>query len=256
VTTVLVTGATGGIGSALVDALLERGDDVVALDRIERASADARVRSYVLDVLDESAVTAALADAAAAGRAIRHVVAIAGGALPAEKACTDPAALALDVFRQSVDQNLTSAWIVLRAALPHLRAVDGDRSVTLTSSTDALSAYGLPAYAAAKAGLLGLVRSLAAVLGADGIRINAVAPGDVPTERNRREWAHVPGWYDRLRDASVLGRLGTPEDVAATFLAAIDLQHLTGQTLVVDGGQTVPRPDAGARADAAREAAR
>jgi NAD(P)-dependent dehydrogenase (short-subunit alcohol dehydrogenase family) len=253
VTTVLVTGATGGIGSALVAALLARGDDVVALDRVGRRGSDPRVRSYDLDVLDEDAVVAALADAAANGSAIRHVVAIAGGALPAEKACTDPAELPLAVFRQSLDQNLTSAWVVLRAALPHLRGVDGDRSVTLTSSTDALAAYGLPAYAAAKAGLLGLVRSLAGVLGADGIRINAVAPGDVPTERNRREWAHVPGWYDRLREASVIDRLGAPQDVAAAYLATIDLQHLTGQTIILDGGQTIARPDAGARADAARE---
>ncbi len=154
---------------------------------------------------------------------------------------------------RSLDQNLVTAWIALHAALPHLRAVGGDRSITLTSSTDALAAYGLPAYAAAKAGLLGLVRSLAATLGADGIRINAVAPGDVPTARNVREWAHVPGWYDRLREASVLDRLGTPADIAETYLALIDLQHVTGQTIVVDGGQTIARPDAGARADARGE---
>ena len=177
-------------------------------------------------------------------------MAIAGGALVAEKACVDPAALPLDVFRASLEQNLTTAWIVVRAAVPALRRADGDRSITLTSSTDALASYGLPAYAAAKAGLLGLVRSLAAPLGADGIRINAVAPGDVPTPRNVREWAHVPGWYDRMRDASVLGRLAEPEDVAAAYLALIDLRHVTGQTFVVDGGQTVARPDAGARAAA------
>jgi len=241
VSAVLVTGAAGGLGSALTDALLARGDQVVALDR---TAVEARegMRSYAVDLLDEAAVVAALADATAAGPGIRHVVAIAGGALPDEKACVDPAELTLEVFRRSLDQNLITAWITLRAALPHLRAVDGDRSITLTSSTDALAAYGLPAYAAAKAGLLGLVRSLAATLGADGIRINAVAPGDVPTERNVREWAHVPGWYDRLREASVLDRLGTPPDIAATYLALIDLQHVTGQTIIVDGGQTIARP--------------
>ncbi len=241
---VLVTGAAGGLGAALVDALLARGDQVVALDRSE-VEARTGVRSYAVDLLDEVAVAGALAEAVA-GVAIRHVVAIAGGALPDEKRCVDPVALSLEVFRRSLDQNLVTAWIVLRAALPHLRALGGDRSITLTSSTDALAAYGLPAYAAAKAGLLGLVRSLAATLGADGIRINAVAPGDVPTARNVREWAHVPGWYDRLREASVLDRLGTPEDIAATYLALIDLQHITGQTIVIDGGQTIARPGAGA----------
>ena len=244
---VLVTGAAGGLGAALVEALLARGDQVVALDRAEVGAREG-VRGYAVDLLDEAAVTRALDDASAAGIAIRHVVAIAGGELPDEKSCVDPAALPLDVFRRSLDQNLVTAWIALRAALPHLRPLAGDRSITLTSSTDALAAYGLPAYAAAKAGLLGMVRSLAATLGADGIRINAVAPGDVPTERNVREWAHVPGWYDRLREASVLDRLGTPPDIAATYLALIDLQHVTGQTIVVDGGQTIARPDAGARA--------
>jgi 3-oxoacyl-[acyl-carrier protein] reductase len=249
-TGVLVTGAAGGLGSALVAALVSRGDQVVGLDRTAVDSSAAGLRAYAVDVLDETAVAVALEDAAANGVELRHVVAIAGGALPEEKACVDPAGLPLDVFRRSLDQNLTSAWITVRAALPHLRATGGDRSVTLTSSTDALASYGLPAYAAAKAGLLGLVRSLAAPLGADGIRINAVAPGDVPTPRNVREWAHVPGWYDRLQEASVLDRLGTPEDLAATYLALIDLQHVTGQTIVVDGGQTIPRPDAGARAAA------
>ena len=68
-----------------------------------------------------------------------------------------------------------------------------------------------------------------------------------------REWAHVSGWYDRLREASVLDRLGTPPDIAASYLALIDLQHVTGQTIVVDGGQTIARPDAGAGGAASEE---
>lgn len=252
-TAVVVTGAAGGLGSALVAALRRRGDVVVALDRVPAEGHDPSVRGYVVDLLDAEAVAAALADAEAAGIAVEHLVAIAGGALPEEKACSDPAALPADAFRRSLDQNLVTAWTALQAVLPLLRRASGDRSITLTSSTDALASYGLPAYAAAKAALLGLVRSLAAPLGADGIRINAVAPGDVPTARNVREWAHVPGWYDRLREASVLDRLGTPEDIAAAYLALIDMPHVTGQTLIVDGGQTVPRPDAGARAAATQE---
>jgi NAD(P)-dependent dehydrogenase (short-subunit alcohol dehydrogenase family) len=237
VTAVLVTGAAGGLGSALVSALVARGDQVVALDRVPMQRAG--VVSYALDLADEEAVAAALSGC---GLAIRHVVAIAGGALPEEKAGADVGELPLAVFRSSLELNLVTAWITLRASLPHLRRADGDRSITLTSSTDALASYGLPAYAAAKAGLIGLVHSLAAPLGGDGIRINAVAPGDVPTERNVREWAHVPGWYEGLRESSPLGRLGTPEDIAATYLALIDLRHVTGQVIVVDGGQTVSRP--------------
>jgi NAD(P)-dependent dehydrogenase (short-subunit alcohol dehydrogenase family) len=240
VSDVLVTGAAGGLGSCLVSALVDRGDRVVALDRVSVQRED--VASYTIDLADEEAVTRALSDAERAGFAIRHVVSIAGGALPEEKTGADVAELQLAVFRASLELNLVTAWITLRAALPWLRRAEGDRSITLTTSTDALASYGLPAYAAAKAGLIGLVHSLTGQLGADGIRINAVAPGDVPTQRNVREWAHVPGWYDGLRASSPLGRLGTPEDIAAAYLALIDMRHVTGQVIVVDGGQTISRP--------------
>ena len=240
VTDVLVTGAAGGLGGALVEALVARGDRVAGLDRsaVERSD----VVALTLDLADEQAVAGAFAEVARQGLEIRHVVAIAGGALPAEKTGAAPDALSLADFRASLEHNLVTAWITLRAALPHLRGLDGDRSITLTTSTDALASYGLPAYAAAKAGLIGLVHSLAGSLGAEGIRINAVAPGDVPTPRNVREWGHVPGWYDRLRESVPLGRLGTPEDIATAYLALIDMRHVTGQVIVVDGGQTISRP--------------
>jgi NAD(P)-dependent dehydrogenase (short-subunit alcohol dehydrogenase family) len=239
-TDVVVTGAAGGLGSALVDALIARGDRVVALDRVPAERND--VIAFTLDLADPDAVAAALADAEDRGLQIRHVVAIAGGALPEEKTGADLAELPLEVFRASLELNLVTAWISVRAALAPLRRGEGDRSITLTTSTDALASYGLPAYAAAKAGLIGLVNSLAGPLGADGIRINAVAPGDVPTPRNVREWGHVPGWYERLRESAPLGRLGTPEDIAAAYLALIDMRHVTGQVIVVDGGQTISRP--------------
>jgi NAD(P)-dependent dehydrogenase (short-subunit alcohol dehydrogenase family) len=240
VTDVLVTGAAGGLGSALVEALVARGDRVVALDRVRPERRD--IAAYTIDLADEGAVEEALDDAAGQGMRVQHIVSIAGGALPEEKTGADPGELSLEVFRASLELNLVTAWITLRAALAHLRRAEGDRSITLTTSTDALASYGLPAYAAAKAGLIGLVHSLAGPLGADGIRINAVAPGDVPTPRNVREWGHVPGWYDRLRHSAPLGRLGTPEDIAAAYLALIDMRHVTGQVIVVDGGQTISRP--------------
>jgi NAD(P)-dependent dehydrogenase (short-subunit alcohol dehydrogenase family) len=242
VTDVLVTGAAGGLGGALVDMLVARGDRVLALDRVRVERDD--VMAFAIDVGDGEAVAHALDEAAADGLAIRHVVAIAGGALPDEKTCDDPAALSLDVFRASIEHNLVTAWTTMQAALPRLRQLDADRSITLTTSTDALASYGLPAYAAAKAGLIGLVHSLTGELAAEGIRINAVAPGDVPTERNRREWAHKPDWYERLRAGIPLGRLATPLDIATAYVALIDLRHVTGQVIVVDGGQTIARPSA------------
>jgi NAD(P)-dependent dehydrogenase (short-subunit alcohol dehydrogenase family) len=236
---VLVTGAAGGLGTALVDALLERGRAVVALDRhrCERSG----VTEYVVDLRDEHEVREAV-DHAAGLVPLNHLVTIAGGALPEEKRAEDAARVATPIFRASVEQNLVTAWIALRAVLPHLRRADGDRSVVLTSSTDALASYGLPGYAAAKAGLIGLVHALTGALGADGIRINALAPGDVPTPRNVAEWAHRADWYERLAKSSALGRLATPADIAAGYLSLLDMAQVTGQTLVVDGGQTMSRP--------------
>jgi NAD(P)-dependent dehydrogenase (short-subunit alcohol dehydrogenase family) len=241
--TVLVTGAAGGIGTATVQAFVAAGFDVVGFDR--RPSSDGSVSSHVvLDLLDEDAVRAAVADIGP----LRHVVCIAGGALMPEKTMEDVADLELDVWRASLDQNLTASFISLQAALGGLRQLEGDRSISVVSSTDALLSCGIPAYAAAKAGLIGLVHALTGPLGAEGIRINAVAPGDIPTERNVAEWGHVDGWYSRMREATALDRLVTVEEVANAFVAiATQLTSLTGQTIVVDGGLTLSHAAAWAR---------
>ena len=200
------------------------------------------VTAYAIDLADADAVAGALADAGLA--AWRSSTSWRSRAVPCQRrrpGQTWPICRSRCSGRRS-----SSTWSRpgSRCAPPcrTCGARTGIAPITLTTSTDALASYGLPAYAAAKAGLIGLVHSLAGPLGADGIRINAVAPGDVPTPRNVREWAHVPGWYDGLRESSPLGRLGTPEDIAAAYLALIDMRHVTGQVIVVDGGQTISRP--------------
>jgi NAD(P)-dependent dehydrogenase (short-subunit alcohol dehydrogenase family) len=240
---VLVTGAAGGIGTATVQAFLGAGFDVVGLDR-QPADGAPGYTHVILDLLDEDAVRQAVADVGP----LQHVVGIAGGALMPEKTTEDVTELPLDVWRASIDQNLTAAFITLQAGLAGLRQLEGDRSISLVSSTDALLSCGLPAYAAAKAGLIGMVHALTGPLGAEGIRINAIAPGDIPTERNVAEWGHVDGWYARMREATALDRLVTADEVASTFLAiATQLTSVTGQTIVVDGGLTLSHAAAWAR---------
>jgi NAD(P)-dependent dehydrogenase (short-subunit alcohol dehydrogenase family) len=86
------------------------------------------------------------------------------------------------------------------------------------------------------------VRALVVPLGAAGVRVNAVAPGTVPTPATRREWAHVPTHFEDMAALVPTGRLGTPDDVAAAFLVlARDLTHVSGQVLAVDGGQSLHR---------------
>jgi NAD(P)-dependent dehydrogenase (short-subunit alcohol dehydrogenase family) len=242
---VLVTGAAGAIGSATVRLFLDAGFTVVGFDR-EPTVTSVATRSYTglcVDVRDASALALAVDTARPLG-ALAHVVAVAGGALPPEpRTQDDPASIEPHVFRASIEANLTSQFLTLHAALPWLRSnPDADRSVTFTSSFNALTGCGMPGYSAAKAGLIGLMHALTGPLGAEGIRANVVAPGTVRTPRTERLWAHDPEHFGRLEATTALGRLATPEDVGRTFVAlATMLTHVTGQVIVVDGGQIVKR---------------
>jgi NAD(P)-dependent dehydrogenase (short-subunit alcohol dehydrogenase family) len=244
---VLVTGAAGAIGCATANAFIDAGFLVVGLDRdpsvTSRESGDGDYHGICVDLEDDDAVAAALATAERAGD-LAHVVAIAGGALDEEPPTEhDPVLLDPKVFRASVEANLVSPFVVLRAVMPWLRrSAATNRSVTFTSSWNALTGVGMPAYSAAKAGLIGMTRALTAPLGAEGIRVNVVAPGTIRTPRTERIWEGDEGHFERLAARTATGRLGTPDDVARTFVAlAVDLVHVTGQVLVVDGGQTVKR---------------
>ncbi|HEU4456504.1 MAG TPA: SDR family oxidoreductase [Longimicrobium sp.] len=242
---ILVTGAAGAIGRATVRAFRAAGYPVVGFDSdpaVVEAVEQEDYAGYVVDVRDEKAVAQAVRAAQKRGP-LHHVIGIAGGALPDEPPTQDdPVRLEPDVFRASLELNLISQFVVLRAALPWLRDAGGDRSIILTSSWNALTGCGMPAYSAAKAGLVGMMHALTAPLGAEGIRVNVVAPGTVRTPRTERIWAHDAGHWGRLEAGTALGRLGTPDDVASTYLAlAIHLTHVTGQVLVVDGGQMVKR---------------
>jgi NAD(P)-dependent dehydrogenase (short-subunit alcohol dehydrogenase family) len=232
----VVTGSAGAIGLATVAALSALGYDVVGLDRAAPPPG-APGRHHLVDVCDATAISAVV-DAERQGGELRHVISIAGGAIPGEpETRDDPTAIGADLFRRSIEVNLTSHFLVLNALLPWLRAGSGDRSVTFTSSFNALSAQGMPAYSAAKAGLVGLMHALVDPLGRDGVRVNVVAPGTVRTPRTERLWRDSAGHFERLERSTALGRLGTPVDVAEAFVALTRLHHVTGHVLVVDGGQ-------------------
>jgi NAD(P)-dependent dehydrogenase (short-subunit alcohol dehydrogenase family) len=241
---VLITGAAGAIGGATVRAFLDRGMAVLGVDRLEHSDmAQERDYTHVVAELTNPEATRSAIDAALRPLPpLAHVIGIAGGALPGEPESQDePDRLTPELFRASIEANLTTQFTIVHGSIPHLLNAPGDnRSITLTSSFNALSAQGMPAYSAAKAGLAGLMYGLVRPLGRLRIRINVVAPGTVRTPRTERLWAPVPGHFERLEAGSALGRLAKPADVAAAFTAlALDLRKVTGQVLVVDGGQTV-----------------
>lgn len=226
-----ITGAAGGIGRAVVERFAAQGWHVHATDLVPDG-ADAGLAEWrCVDVTDESAV-AVCADALvrAHGR-IDAVVHLAGrvGRGPLT-------AVGLDDWRALLEVNLTSAFLVARAAHTGLAAARG--ALVLTASTNALtggSAISGPAYAVAKAGVVNLARYLAKEWAADGIRVNCVAPGPVATPMLERLGADAVA---ALAAAVPLGRIASPADVAATidFLCSPAAGYLTGTVHNVSGG--------------------
>jgi 3-oxoacyl-[acyl-carrier protein] reductase len=242
----LVTGAGSaeGIGFAAARALAARGEGVALTATSERvhdradelAGAGARTWSQTADLVDPAAATTLVAGVHERFGALDVLVNNAGMAqqgAPAHQgrfADLDPAAWAA-----GIDRNLTTAVHITRAALGHMVDRGHGRVVFVSSVTGPLvSMPGDPAYSAAKAGMDGLMRALALETAAAGVTVNSVAPGWIATGSSTADE------LDAGRRTPV-GRPGTPDEVAAVivFLAADESSYVTGQALVVDGGNTI-----------------
>ncbi len=233
--TALVTGGSSGIGAAICRSLLGEGYDVISLDRAPCEERGTRFRSIEVDLTDTKATREA-ADRAVSGTIISHIIHNAGLIRPA--LLPD---VTTDDLHSLTQLHLGAPLLLLQAVLPSMRANRFGRVVLLSSR----AALGLPtrsAYSATKAGMIGLARTWALELAADGITVNCVAPGpiagtgmfhDVVPAGSAREAA--------LESGIPVRRLGRPEDVARAvmFLAAPDAGFITGQTLHVCGGTSV-----------------
>jgi 3-oxoacyl-[acyl-carrier protein] reductase len=143
--------------------------------------------------------------------------------------------LSEEAWQEVLDTNVTGAFNCIRATAPLFRTQKFGKIVNVSAHQASSPGFGVSNYAASKAALEGLTRAAAVELGPAGVNVNAVAPGFVKTERMMMLPKDV---VERARRQAVLGRLADPEDVArvVAFLCSDDARHITGQTIVVDGG--------------------
>jgi 3-oxoacyl-[acyl-carrier protein] reductase len=138
-------------------------------------------------------------------------------------------------WSEVIDTNLTGAFNCIASVAPVFRGQRFGKVVNVSSHLASHPGFGVASYAASKSGLEGLTRAIAVELGPSNVNVNAVAPGFIRTERLG---LLPPEVIDKARKSSVLGRIAEPEDVARviTFLCSEEARHITGQTIVVDGG--------------------
>ena len=230
----VVTGASNGIGQAIAQSLLADGQTVVNIDRQAPDWSHARMIHYAADLSDQSDIER-VGLAIAQSHAVTALVNNAGATRPGSIDQMKAADLNL-----LCHLHLLAPALLTQAFLPTLRASGCGRIVNLATRA-ALGKAERVAYAATKAGLVGLTRTLAIELGGDGITVNAVAPGPIATELFMRSNPPDAPATKQILQSIKVGRMGTPDDVArgVRFFLSPDNGFITGQVLYVCGGTTL-----------------
>ncbi len=240
----VVTGAASGVGRGIAAVLAEEGArvavtdiDTAAAERLtsELAERGLEAQAFAADVTDRASLDAMAAAVVERWGQI-DVLAANAGVYPA----AEIGEISGELFDRVMGINVKGAIFAIQACLPAMRERGYGRIVLTSSITGpAVGAPGYSTYGASKAAMLGFMRSAALEVAADGITINAIQPGNVRTPGFD---ALPPEWQQRMVDVIPMHRLAEPGDVgwAVRFLASEEAGYITGQTLVLDGGQILP----------------
>ena len=241
----LISGAGGGICRAIARAFAKAGAAVACCDIDADAAAETarlvteasgRPLSRRCDVSSENE-TRATADAVY--QAFGRLDILVSGAAP-----HDPSGTVLETkltdWQRVLDINLTGAFLLSRAVLPHMIAGGGGSVIFIASQLGRVGSAGRAAYCATKGGLIQLAKVMAIDHAAQNIRVNALSPGAVETQRTLKRYGSFAAAKDQIGPKHLTGRLGKPDEItgAAVFLASDAASFVTGSDLLVDGGYT------------------
>ncbi len=239
---VLITGGGSGIGAALTEGFCRQGCKVAFIDiaDAESRSLSDRVDAVTgnrplylnADLRDIDALRTAVAQATAAHGAVTALI---NNAAFDQRHDIDDVTVEFWENNQAI--NLRPHFFTAQAVAPGMKAAGGGSIINFTSTSFLINHPDMPSYTAAKAGIIGLTKGLAGKLGPDNIRVNAVAPGWVITERQRALWVTEEGLKAHVAKQCIRDVM-QPDDMVGTclFLASDCSRMLTAQTLIVDGG--------------------
>jgi NAD(P)-dependent dehydrogenase (short-subunit alcohol dehydrogenase family) len=232
---VLITGAGGGIGQALIEAYNGLGAIVSGADQQRSLIESLPLSNRLVFDLNDKAATSKAIDVFIADHGVPDVLINNAGFTRGETLDQVDA----DVWEQEIATNLNGVFHVTAPIVANMNK-RGSGNIVFISSVNALGHYGNPAYSAAKAGLISYMKALAVERGRFGIRANAVCPGSVRTPAWDHRLQREPELLAKVLPHYPLGRMVTPEEVAqaAVFLSSSAASGITGATLNVDGGLT------------------
>jgi 2-deoxy-D-gluconate 3-dehydrogenase len=241
----VVTGGNGGIGLGMARGMGAAGAAVVVAGRnaeksrravLELGALGAEAAAIEVDVADEASVNALVR--ATVDRFGRLDILVNNAGMNIRKPVHE---LSLAEWRQVLDTNLTSAFLLSRAVYPIMKKNGGGKIINIGSMMSIFGASFAPAYAASKGGIVQLTKATATAWARDNIQVNAVLPGWIDTELTTNARREVPGLHERVLARTPASRWGVPDDLSgiAVFLGGPASDFVTGTAIAVDGGYSI-----------------